>query len=70
MLAEITFCDPYVSPVNTENLKWPLVHEALHVRASRGVSNVATGRVDIAVHHGTLIAFTTPAQINTTGNPQ
>mgnify|MGYP003329622434 CR=1 FL=1 len=56
--------------VSADNLKWPLVNETLHARASRGVSNVATGRVDIAVHEGTLIAFTTPAQINTTGDPQ
>ena len=56
--------------VSADNLKWPLVHETLNARASRGVSNVATGRVDIAVHDGTLIAFTTPTQINTTGEPQ
>ena len=56
--------------VSADNLKWPLVNETLHARASRGVSNVATGRVDIAVHDGTLIAFTTPTQINTTGDPQ
>lgn len=46
--------------VSADNLKWPLVRETLHAYASRGVSNVATGRVDIAVHEGTLIAFTTP----------
>ena len=46
--------------VSADNLKWPLVRETLHARASRGVSNVATGRVDVAVHEGTLIAFTTP----------
>ena len=54
--------------VSADNLKWPLVHETLHARASRGVSNVATGRVDIAVHEGTLIAFTTPPAHH--GDPQ
>ena len=54
--------------VSADNLKWPLVHETLHARASRGVSNVATGRVDIAVHEGTLIAFTTPPAHQ--GDPQ
>lgn len=54
--------------VSAENVKWPLVHETLHARASRGVSNVATGRVDIAVHEGTLIAFTTPPAHQ--GDPQ
>ena len=56
--------------VSADNLKWPLVHETLRVRASRGVSNVATGRVDIAVHDGTLIAFITPPHDNTTGDTQ
>ena len=54
--------------VSADNLKWPLVRETLHARASRGVSNVATGRVDIAVHEGTLIAFTTPPAHQ--GDPQ
>ena len=54
--------------VSANNLKWPLVRETLHARASRGVSNVATGRVDIAVHEGTLIAFTTPPAHQ--GDPQ
>jgi thiamine pyrophosphokinase len=54
--------------VSADNLKWPLVRETLHAHASRGVSNVATGRVDIAVHEGTLIAFTTPP--TTHGDPQ
>ncbi|MEY4032105.1 MAG: hypothetical protein RL573_1017 [Actinomycetota bacterium] len=54
--------------VSADNLKWPLVRETLHARASRGVSNVATGRVDIAVHEGTLIAFTTPQA--SLGGPQ
>jgi thiamine pyrophosphokinase len=54
--------------VSADNLKWPLVRETLHARASRGVSNVATGRVDIAVHEGTLIAFTTPPA--SLGDPQ
>ena len=48
--------------VSADNLRWPLVRGTLHAHASRGVSNVATGRVDIAVHSGTLIAFTTPGQ--------
>lgn len=46
--------------VSADNLKWPLVRGTLHAHESRGISNVATGRVDIAVHQGTLIAFTTP----------
>jgi thiamine pyrophosphokinase len=48
--------------VSAHGVRWPLEHGVLEAHASRGVSNVATGRCTVHVHEGTLIAFVTPGE--------
>jgi thiamine pyrophosphokinase len=48
--------------VSASGVRWPLERSLLEAHASRGVSNVATGRCTVHVHEGNLIAFVTPGE--------
>ena len=48
--------------VSASGVRWPLERGVLEAHASRGVSNVATGRCTVNVHEGNLIAFVTPGE--------